>query len=216
MYLFRPFNMTKDSYYTIAIQDVEARLTIQRSRFLGYAYTVKSIEESEDILGVLRKKFFDATHVCYAYTMGIDGNLYRMDDNGEPSGTAGRPILGKIRSFQLSDVLVVVVRYFGGVKLGTGGLIKAYGETAELTLEAAKKKEIILTEELFIAFKPNLTGIVMNKVNIAGASILQQGFEAGNSTLTIAIRKSKSDLFCSNLNKIFGISAKKIVPLQSD
>ena len=139
-----------------------------------------------------------------------------MDDNGEPSGTAGRPILGKIRSFQLSDVLVVVVRYFGGVKLGTGGLIKAYGETAELTLEAAKKKEIILTEELFIAFKPNLTGIVMNKVNIVGASILQQGFEAGNSTLIIAIRKSKSDLLCSNLNKIFGISAKKIVPLQSD
>lgn len=208
--------MTHDSYYTIALQDAEARLTIQRSRFLGYAFTVKSTEEVETILARLRKQFYDATHLCYAYSIGIEGNTYRMDDNGEPSGTAGRPILGKIRSLQLSDLLVVVVRYFGGVKLGTGGLVKAYGETAEMVLNAAGKQEIILSDELLISFKPNLTGIVMNAVNVAGATILQQGFEEGNSTLNIRLRKGASATLLQNLNEIFGVTAKKVVSLQSN
>lgn len=208
--------MTHDSYYTIALQDAEARLTIQRSRFLGYAFTVKSTDEVDTILAKLRKQFYDATHICYAYSIGMEGNTYRMDDNGEPSGTAGRPILGKIRSLQLSDLLVVVVRYFGGVKLGTGGLVKAYGETAEMVLKAAGEQEIILSDELLISFNPNLTGIVMNAVNAAGATILQQGFEEGNTTLNIRLRKGASATLLQNLNEIFGVTAKKVVSLQSN
>lgn len=209
--------MKKDSYYTLAESKLEGRLTVQRSRFLAYAYHIQSVEEANDIIKEFRTKlFYDATHVCYAYQLGLDGEISREDDNGEPSGTAGKPILNKIRSFNLSDILVLVVRYFGGVKLGTSGLIQAYGEATEVVLESAPRKEVILTDKLDIHFRPDLTGIVMNLVNRSSGAIREQGYIAGNSTLLLEIRQGESDELLETLNAIYGVNVKKLLPLQSE
>lgn len=208
--------MISDSYVTLQYPFPEAHLTIQRSRFIAYGYTVSTIEEIENILTELRKKYYDATHLCSAYRLGVDGAIYRADDNGEPSGTAGRPILGKIRSANLSDILVVVIRYFGGVKLGTSGLIKAYGEVTELLLHSAFRKEIILQEELLVSYQPQLTGMIMNIVTKRIPSeILEMDYKEGLSTLKVRVRKRDSNKLDSELSKIFGVITKKILPLHS-
>lgn len=206
--------MKEDSYLTIAVERGVGRLTIQRSRFLSFAFPIGSAEEAEAVVNTLRgKEYHDATHVCYAYAIGIDRRISRIDDDGEPGGTAGRPIYGQILSANLSDVLLVVVRYFGGVKLGTGGLIKAYGECAALALEGVERKEIVLTDKLKILFKPDLTGIVMNLLNRAGASIEAQDFIEGRSALQASVRRNKSDDLLTELNEIFGVEGKKVLPL---
>lgn len=200
----------KDSYETLAEKRRESRLTIQRSRFLGFAFHVDTPEAAESIIEEHRTcLYYDATHVCYAYLLGPEGKIQRHDDNGEPSGTAGMPICNKIRSLQLSDILVIVVRYFGGVKLGTSGLIKAYGETAELALTGAPRKEIILTESLDLLFFPNLTGIVMNLINKSGAKIEAQGYENGQTKTRVRIRLSEKEKFCTSLGAIYGVEIKK-------
>ena len=125
-----------DTFITIESPS-EAVFTEKRSKFLAFAYPVKTAREALDIVASLEKKYFDARHVCWAYMLGFDRDNFRANDNGEPSGTAGRPILGQINSFGLTDVLVAVVRYFGGVKLGTPGLIVAYRTASRMALEAA-------------------------------------------------------------------------------
>ncbi len=205
----------KDQYYTIAAP-AEGRLTIQRSRFLGYSYPISSTEEAENIVKNLRQKdFYDATHVCYAYALGLDRGSSRMDDNGEPNGTAGRPIYAQLLKKNLSDVLLVVVRYFGGVKLGTSGLIKAYGECASLALEAAKIKEILLYDMLEIHFEPNLTGIVMNILNKQQGSILSQDYSQDKIVVQYKIRQSQTNMIVKKMAQIFGVLIKKVLPLQA-
>ena len=120
----------KVSSYTTIETPGEARLVIRKSTFLSFALAVRSVDEVDARVREARKKFYDARHVCYAYVLEPDGSVERGSDNGEPSGTAGRPILGAIRSASLTGVLVIVVRYFGGIKLGTSGLIAAYKEAA--------------------------------------------------------------------------------------
>ncbi|MGB9851261.1 MAG: YigZ family protein [Candidatus Kapaibacteriota bacterium] len=124
----------------------------KKSRFIAQAFPVENIEKVENILKDVRKKFTDATHNCYAYRIGIEKNIYRFSDDGEPSGTAGKPIFQTIVKFDLTDILVVVTRYFGGIKLGASGLVRAYSKATKLVLESAEKIEIPLTNFLTLEF----------------------------------------------------------------
>ena len=128
-----------DSYYTIA-DTAEGTYSELRSKFLAFAIPIQTAEEALERVAQYQKEYYDARHVCWAYRLGPDGAEYRSNDNGEPSGTAGKPILGQIISQNLSDTLVIVVRYFGGVKLGTSGLIVAYRTAALEALTAATRK----------------------------------------------------------------------------
>ena len=128
----------------------EAVFTEKRSKFLAFAYPVRTADEAKEIVATLSKKYYDARHVCWAYMLGPDRTEFRANDNGEPSGTAGKPILGQINSLELTDILVAVVRYFGGIKLGTPGLIAAYRQASRDALEAAEIVERHVTAELHV------------------------------------------------------------------
>ena len=136
-----------DTYQTIAAPSI-GELKEKGSKFLAYAYFVSNETDIKEKLDLLKKEHFKATHHCYAYRLGTDGKQYRANDDGEPSGTAGRPILGQIDSFGLTHVLIVVVRYYGGTKLGTSGLINAYREAAKLALENSIKIEKIIESQI--------------------------------------------------------------------
>ncbi|MDE6042560.1 MAG: YigZ family protein, partial [Muribaculaceae bacterium] len=125
-----------DLFHTIASPS-EAQYTEKRSKFIGFAFPVSTPGEAKDLVAQMQKRYYDARHVCWAYMLGSTRDVFLSNDNGEPSGTAGKPILGQINSLGLTNVLVVVVRYFGGIKLGTSGLIVAYRTAARMALEAA-------------------------------------------------------------------------------
>ena len=130
-----------DTYYTIS-QIGEGSYSEKRSRFIAYAHPVASIAQIRELIAAYRKKYYDARHICYAYMLGYERTDFRANDDGEPANTAGKPILGQINSHELTDILVVVVRYYGGILLGTGGLVKAYGngvQQALLKLETVRK-----------------------------------------------------------------------------
>jgi uncharacterized YigZ family protein len=136
-----------DTYQTIAAPSI-GEFKEKGSKFIAYAYFVSDEIEIKEKLDLLKKEHFKATHHCYAYRLGTDGKNYRANDDGEPSGTAGRPILGQIDSFGLTNLLIVVVRYYGGTKLGTSGLINAYREAAKLALENSVKIEKIIESQI--------------------------------------------------------------------
>lgn len=140
-----------DIYYTIEGAG-ESQYKEKMSRFLSFAIPVSDAEEAKGEVKRFQNRFHDARHVCWAYMIGPDRLEWQLNDNGEPSGTAGKPILGQINSFELTNVLVIVVRYFGGIKLGTSGLISAYREAARLALEEAGKKELRKMSRLRIVF----------------------------------------------------------------
>ena len=135
--------------YKTITSPTQSKITIKGSKFLGFAYPVDTIEEVESKLHNIRKKYYDATHHCYAWQLesGID-MTFRYNDDGEPSGTAGKPLYGVIQRLDITNVLVISVRYFGGTKLGTGGLIKAYGQSASDTLNEAKIKTVVKGDKL--------------------------------------------------------------------
>ena len=136
-----------DTYQTIAAPSI-GEFKEKGSKFIAFAYFVSDEIEIKEKLDLLKKEHFKATHHCYAYRLGTDGKNYRANDDGEPSGTAGRPILGQIDSFGLTNLLIVVVRYYGGTKLGTSGLINAYREAAKLALENSLKIEKIIESQI--------------------------------------------------------------------
>ncbi|MEA2077608.1 MAG: YigZ family protein [Candidatus Marinimicrobia bacterium] len=152
-------------YKTIASKS-ESKITIKGSKFLGYAFPVESLEQIESILYDIRKKYYDATHHCYAWQLGNDKDMtFRYNDDGEPSGTAGKPIYGAIQRLDLTNVLIVSVRYYGGTKLGTGGLIRAYGQSASDTLETAKIKIVVVGDTLQFISSYEHHPIIMRIVN---------------------------------------------------
>ena len=165
------------SYLTISAPS-EGLYKEKGSKFLAFAYRVNSEEDVKERLEDLRKKYFDARHHCYAYVLGPDRARYRANDDGEPNHSAGDPILGQIHSKQLTNVLIVVVRYFGGTKLGVGGLINAYKEAAEGALEHASIEKVEITHHLRINYTYNDTNEVMRLVNDLDIQITDQAFEA--------------------------------------
>ncbi len=178
-----------DTYRTIATAG-EAVFTEKRSRFLAFAHHVETAEEAKTIVAALKKKYYDARHVCWAYALGNDGGETRSNDDGEPSGTAGRPILGQLRSADVTQTLVAVVRYFGGVKLGTGGLVVAYKTAASLALEAAviEERSIEVLLKVFAPFEE--TDRCLRLARNLGAEVKNQEYTAEGVSVTFSIRQS--------------------------
>lgn len=145
-----------------------------RSKFLGFAHHVTTAQEALNLVAEYQKKYYDARHVCWAYMLGAEREVFRSNDNGEPSGTAGKPILGQINSRDLTDVIVLVVRYFGGVKLGTSGLIEAYRTTAAATLEAAEVEQRTVDGSCCIDFDYADMNAVMKVARLMEARIVDQ------------------------------------------
>jgi uncharacterized YigZ family protein len=146
----------------------------------------------------VKKRFFDATHHCYAYRIGKRGEEFRAHDDGEPGGTAGKPILAAIDVRGLTDTMLVVVRYFGGTKLGTGGLSHAYGGAASLALDKAGRVTMFITDTIMLTIPHNLTGIVMNVISRNGAKIIDSAYDE-EVHITLEIRASGADLFCAQM-----------------
>ena len=196
----------KDSYLTIA-EPVEAIYKERSSKFLAYAYPVESEEEVKLHLDRLRKEFFDATHHCYAYRLGADGEHFRANDDGEPSGTAGKPILGQLLSAQLTNCLVVVVRYFGGTKLGVSGLIQAYKESTAEVIAASQ----IVEKTVDCLFEVQFPYIAMNGVQRVVKEVApridRQEFD-NLCTMTLRIRKNEAPILESKLRKVEGVSVE--------
>ena len=168
------------------------------SKFLAFAYPVETEEQAKEHIAALRKEYFDARHHCYAWRIGLEGALWRANDDGEPSSTAGRPILGQLLSAELSDILVVVVRYFGGVKLGVPGLIKAYKTATAEAIAAARIVEKTACATCRIGFDYTRMNDVMKIVKDWNLRILSQQFE-NDCEITVRVGLAKVDAFCENL-----------------
>lgn len=178
----------KDTYKTVESLS-EGLYSEKRSKFLAFAIPVESEEEVKEWVKSYAKKYYDARHCCYAFMLGADRKVFRSNDNGEPSGTAGKPILGQINSLELTDVLVIVVRYFGGVKLGTSGLISAYRQAAREALDAGTIIEKIIEEEISFSFEYPFMNSVMRIVKDTGATIKKSGYDS-DCSMTLSIRVS--------------------------
>lgn len=200
--------MIGDIYYTIK-ETGESRYTEKMSRFLSFALPVNSAEEARAIVKQYQNEYHDARHVCWAYMLGADRSEWQLNDNGEPSGTAGKPILGQINSFGLTDVLVIVVRYFGGIKLGTPGLIAAYKEAARLALEAAGKKEMVQMESLRITFGYTSMEGVMRIVKGEDLEIKDRNFD-NVCTLDLDVPQSRVVEIEEKLSKVGGVGIEKL------
>lgn len=164
-----------NEYKTLA-SSVEGLYKEKGSKFIGFAFPCTSEDEFQGQLNELKNKHNSARHHCYAYAFGASGESYRENDDGEPSGTAGRPIHGQIRSFNLTNIGVVVVRYFGGTKLGASGLVRAYREAAKAALEHGKVITVDLKDQLSISFPPDQVGAVMRLVERHSAKMIGQSF----------------------------------------
>lgn len=173
----------------------------KRSKFLAFAIPVRSVDEVKQIVAEYQKKYYDARHVCYAYVLGAERTEFRANDNGEPSGTAGKPILGQINSNELTDILVIVVRYFGGVKLGTSGLIVAYRLAAAEAISAAEVIEKTVDEDITFFFEYPFMNDVMRIVKEESPEIISQTYDS-DCSMTLRIRKSAMSKLRMRLEKV--------------
>lgn len=189
-----------DTYLTIQDKS-EGIYTEKRSKFLAFAHPVETIDEIKDLITDYKKKYYDARHVCYAYMLGPERTDFRTNDDGEPSSTAGKPILGQINSRELTNILVVVIRYFGGVKLGTSGLIVAYREAAAEALSAATVIERTIEETVTFTFPYVMMNSVMRVVKELTPRIVEQKYDE-TCIITLAIKRSMAPMLEERLNKL--------------
>lgn len=192
--------MEADEYRTIAAPS-EAIYTEKRSKFIAIALPVRTVEEVKMRLEEYQKKYYDARHVCYAYMLGHERKDFRANDNGEPSGTAGKPILGQINSNELTDVLVIVVRYFGGIKLGTSGLIVAYRTAAAEALAAAAFVERTVDDEVEVLFEYPFMNDVMRVVKEEEPTIVSQTYDM-DCMMRLRIRRQSMPCLRARLEKV--------------
>lgn len=192
--------MNEDVYRTIAAP-AEGIYTEKRSKFIAIALPVRTVDEVKALLEEYQKKYYDARHVCYAYMLGHQRKDFRANDNGEPSGTAGKPILGQINSNELTDILIIVVRYFGGIKLGTSGLIVAYKAAAAEALAAAEVVEKTVDECIRFWFEYPFMNDVMRVVKEEGPEIVEQGYDM-DCRMTLRIRSSLMPRLRARLEKV--------------
>lgn len=198
----------KDTYFTIEKPSI-GEYKEKGSKFIAYTFPVYSEDEVKTCLEEVKKEHFKARHHCYAYRIGLDGKRFRANDDGEPSGTAGRPILGQIDSFGLSNVLSVVVRYFGGTKLGTSRLKRAYKESTRDAFEQAQIVEKIVEDQFHVVFDYVATSDVMNYIKNEAFTILNATYEE-KTTLLMTIRQSDVKRFKESLEKIIGVKVNKV------
>ena len=195
-----------DLYKTIRAAS-EGYYTEKRSRFLSFAIPVRTPEEVKAQVEACRKKYYDARHVCWAYMLGADRTTFRANDDGEPSSTAGKLILGQINSNELTDILVIVVRYFGGIKLGTSGLIVAYRSAAAEAIAAAEVEERTVDVECTVVFEYPSLNDIMRVVKEMQPAIVSQIFEA-NCEMTLRVRQSQEEMLKNRLLMIEGAYLK--------
>ena len=189
-----------DEYRTLKTGG-EGYYTDKRSKFLAFAHHVSTVEEIKDILARYRKKYFDARHVCYAYMLGPERTEFRANDDGEPSSTAGKPILGQINSNELTDILIVVVRYYGGVNLGTSGLIVAYREAAADAISHSEIETRQVEEIITYNFPYPMMNDVMRIVKDMQPRIVSQTYD-NTCEIRLSIRKSEAEQLRNRLQKL--------------
>ena len=201
--LYLPKTIMDDTFRTI-IKSSEGLYKEKMSKFLSFAEPCTSAEEAKEIVAMYKKEYYDARHVCWAYMIGHQRLEFRSNDDGEPSGTAGKPILGQINSFNLTDLVVIVVRYFGGIKLGTSGLIEAYRTAAAEALSAADIVEKLVEDTLEVYFEYPLMGEAMRIVKEEGAKVLVQDLTM-DCRLKLSLRKSLMPKMRDRFEKVLGI-----------
>ena len=193
--------MMSDEFLTITDSVGEGFYSEKRSKFLAFAHHVSTVEEVKDIVASYRSKYYDARHVCYAYMLGYERKDFRANDDGEPSSTAGKPILGQINSRELTDILIVVVRYYGGVNLGTGGLIVAYRSAAADALDHCEVVSRQVEEIVTYQYPYVMMNDVMRIVKELSPRIVSQSFD-NTCSITLAIRKSQAEQLRQRLAKL--------------
>ncbi len=197
-----------DTYKTLAEATEEQLFKEKNSKFLGYAYPITAEDEVKPILVVLRKQHPNAVHFCYAYQLGAEQITYRANDDGEPSGSAGTPIYGQIQSFGITNVLVVIVRYYGGVKLGVGGLISAYKTAAQLSLESATIIEKTINVDYVAQFDYAHLNKVMRVIKEKNLAILSQKMDM-QCEIILSTRKSAEANLLAAFENLYEINLKK-------
>jgi uncharacterized YigZ family protein len=201
--------IAKDTYKTILNPSEEILFKEKSSKFFGYAYPVSSEIEIKNHLDILRKKHFGAVHFCYAYQIGTATIQYRTNDDGEPSNSAGAPIYGQILSFDLTNILVIIVRYFGGTKLGVGGLISAYRTSALMAIEASIIIEKTIDIHYIITFDYKNMNKIMRIIKEKNLEIVSQKMEM-NCEIEIKTRKKNAEMIYNSFKNIFEIAIKKV------
>ncbi len=199
----------KDTYKTIAFPSPEVLLKEKSSKFFGYAFPIQSEEDVKPIIEGLRKQHPHAVHYCYAYQIGTEKLIYRANDDGEPSNSAGAPIYGQIQSFGITNTLIVVVRIFGGTKLGVGGLITAYKTAAQMTLEASEIIEKTIDIHYLVAFDYKNINKVMRVVKEKNLEIINQKMEM-SCEIEIVTRKKNAEMIFDIFNSMFEIEIKTL------
>lgn len=189
-----------DTFKTIAAP-AEGTYSEKRSKFLAFAIPVRTQDEVKELVKEYQKRYYDARHACYAYMLGHERKEFRANDNGEPSGTAGKPILGQINSNELTDILIIVVRYFGGIKLGTSGLIGAYKTAAADAIANATIIEKTVDDDVTVFFEYPFLNDVMRIVKEEEPQVVEQMFEM-DCKMTLRIRRSKMGRLRSRLEKV--------------
>jgi uncharacterized YigZ family protein len=206
----------KDTYKTIALPSEESLLKEKSSKFFGYAYPIETEEDVKPIIEVLKKQHPHAVHFCYAYQIGAETIQYRANDDGEPSNTAGAPIYGQIQSFGLTNILVVVVRIYGGIKLGVGGLISAYKTSAQITLESCEIIEKTIDITFQISFDYKNMNKVMRVIKEKKLDIVSQEMEIQEETnlpigkFVIKTRKKNAETVFDTFQSLFEINIVKL------
>lgn len=198
-----------DTYKTIEIPTSDILFKEKNSKFYGYAFPITLENEVKPVIDSLRKKHPNAGHFCYAYQIGTDAISYRTNDDAEPNNTAGIPIYGQIQSFQVTNILVVVVRIFGGVKLGVGGLISAYKNTAQQTLESARIIEKTVEVHFIITFDYKNINKVMRIIKEKNIAIITQKMEM-NCEIEIITRKKNAEMVFTIFNSMFEIEIRRL------
>lgn len=196
------------AYFTLQ-HDGEGKYTEKMSRFLSFAIRVDDAETAREYIKEYQNEYHDARHVCWAYMIGPERKEWQLNDNGEPSGTAGKPILGQINSFGITDVVVIVVRYFGGIKLGTPGLIAAYREAARLALEDGGKQEMHEMSEVTVTFPYVAADGVMKLVKGGGIEVVEREFD-NTCSLRLRFRKDMAPEIIGRLSSLDGVSLQKV------
>ncbi|MCA6423373.1 MAG: YigZ family protein [Flavobacterium sp.] len=199
----------KDTYKTIVNPTEVILFKVKNSKFYGYAFPVTTEEEIKNNLEILRKQHHGAVHLCYAFQLGTEKVTFRANDDGEPSNTAGMPIYGQIQSFGMTNILVVIVRYFGGVKLGVGGLIVAYKTAAQMTLEHAEIIEKTINIHFQINFEYKYMNKVMRIIKEKNLDIIHQNLTE-NCQIRIATRKKNAENIFDIFSTLFEIEIKKL------
>lgn len=192
--------MADDTYLTVARLS-EGLYKEKMSKFISFAVPVSTLDEVKEVLARYQKEYYDARHVCWAYMLGAARTEFRANDNGEPSGTAGKPILGQINSFGLTNVLIVVVRYFGGIKLGTSGLIEAYRAAAAEAIRANEIIECLVEDDVRIFFEYPFMNDVMRIVKEENVAIISQYFDL-DCDMTLRQRRTMLPRLRERLSKV--------------